>query len=309
MLKRKKKEGRRMNVNAIEKFVRKLLWREPFKGEVYIAASEIGEAAFCLFKPALKFYLKEALGIDIVNESISRGKEIHRELYSGIPLSIDEIIEHLLIFKHIEFVELFLVRKINGVRLVGRVDKLAVKIGKKGTIMLEIHEGKSTQNDKFLRAINQYDLPFSWKLQALAYKLLSNVEYDGKIRRSVILEVINNRTGEIVDEIRIKNIDKLLPYFMKTIEELLNPELIVANKYLDRAKHLCSVCSAREYCKSIKEEEVIDFWIARRLKPRQRLRAKTTDYKKKQKENETDIDEEIIREVEKLLEEFGKDEY
>jgi len=259
--------SRNIDIGAIVEFVRKLLEHEPFNGEVYIAAHEIGEGAFCELKPLLKYFLKKELGIEITNEDILRGKEIHEELYSGVPTSMDKIIEDLIIFKYTDLVEHFLARKVNGVRLVGRVDMLTIKLSKNWNIILEIREGKSTSNYKYLQAKSQYELPFSWKIQALAYKrLLEHVDYYGRIYKRVIIEVIDKDSGEFLNEFKIQKIDKLSPYFEEILERLRNPEYIIANKYKVKAKHLCNVCSAKEYCNSIKEEKVITFWMEKRLK-------------------------------------------
>lgn len=261
-------------LDATINFIEVLLTPKPYSGEPYIGIHEIGEGTFCEYKPLLKYYLKRELGKDITNEDILRGKEIHEELYSGAEIDdIKELIFKLIFWKSIELVEVFLVTRVYGIRLVGRVDCLTINISEKGNIIIEIREGKSTSNIKYLQASSPLDLPPSWIMQALGYKLilksllkslLSPLNVDYEIR--VIIEVIDNKTGELVNEFPIKRIDKLLPGFEKILELLKNPTLLVPNKYKDKARHLCDVCSVKEYCNPIEKEKVINFWIENRLK-------------------------------------------
>jgi len=251
----------------IEKFLKKLLYTVPRCKEFYLTASELGESKFCSYAPILKHYLKNYLGLEIKSEDILRGLSIHSKLYTGVPTTLDDIVEQLLMFGEVKLVEVFMAKRWKGLKFVGKIDSLVIKMGPSGFFDIEIREGKSTLNQKYLRAKSARELPLSWKIQALVYKLLTKIEDFSNVRRSVFLEVINGKTGEIEREFRIKNIDNLIPYLEKSILELKNPQkYVIPNKHKKELKRFCEVCSLQDYCFTLNNQEVYEFWEDSRIK-------------------------------------------
>lgn len=256
-----------LGAKVIEEFLKKLLHIVPRCEEFYLAASELGESKFCSYAPILKHYLKVNLGIEIVSEDMLRGLDIHEELYSGVPITLGDIVEQLLLFGEVELVEVFMAKRWNGIKFVGRIDSLVIKISPSDFFIIEIREGKSTLNPRYLYAKSVRELPLSWKIQALVYKLLTKTENFNNVRRSVFLEVIDGKTGEVTREFRVKNIDKLIPYLDESIVKLRNPEkYVLANKHRKELRYLCEFCSLKNYCFTLNNREVIDFWVDSRVK-------------------------------------------
>jgi CRISPR/Cas system-associated exonuclease Cas4 (RecB family) len=251
-------------MNKIANFIKNLLQPSNRFNPRYISAYEIGAFFYCNYQPILSFHLKKK-GEKITNKYLIRGENIHKQIYKGEEITLNEVVRRLLIDKQINLAEIPLALELGKFKIIGRVDGLNLKLENK-KLIIQLIEGKSTENIQYLQASSMEDLPLSWIMQAFTYKVLTvgfRLDKIPVIRENYI-EIINTR-GIIINRIKLNFTAKYSNYFNNAISTFFKPNKIKSLQKVILNSEQCENCSLREFCQKENFEEVVNTWIRKRL--------------------------------------------